>query len=531
MLYIPKDYLEGIGWMERLNSSNPQIKAEAEESPPKSFSGNTDRFYSCPDLRDDRFFFSAKRGAPIESITNLSNVYNDRVPLNLKLDTSRFIRDSSIALFPRGVLIPYNIKDPNLFNRLLAMLPSSSSQFVLNETNLKYKMPYGRGFQSENTTSTMSICYKSHIPFKRANSCIEGGNCFLFMSKREKKAVVGEHSVILSMIALEEQGLLQEVNSSDVDEPSLEAVRMARNLHLYEVKQEKDRIKYIQAEKKKEEQAKKEKEEKKEEEKISNSFAFIIDGYIPYKKQPLAEEEVSYRKSLLASLSEEEKKEYFEAGKLIEAKLKATKQMIVQELGVKLKDAAFIPQTEFHIDMELLALPDGKIVLHDDGMVEKFLEPVRQKIKQGEQSLGLLDEYVKTAERKMKKNKAILERSIKILQEHDIDCERMPMVFKASKFVSQLNYSNGIFLNKGRHVIIEFPNERCFGTMKEKGSFFVTTGPTIQSEKLIHDHFVKLFNSTYPNYTFVGIDNMSEFVQKYKGGIHCLSMNVSPIQE
>ncbi len=189
-LIPPEDYRLGLKWMRNLDSSSSEIKLRAEQSFPKKFSGNSDTHYSCADLADDRVFFSSERGWSDKSLLKLENILNKKIHLRIKdLSVSRFIRDSSVTLFPRGFLIPYSIKDPVLLNRFLAMLPESSDPFILMEKGgtITHKEPYGSGFKKKNIIAKMRMCYEFHIPFIQGKTCIEGGTVFFLCLVVEKR--------------------------------------------------------------------------------------------------------------------------------------------------------------------------------------------------------------------------------------------------------------------------------------------------------------------------------------------------------
>lgn len=533
MLVAPANYYEGVRWMENLDSSDSQIREQAENHPPQSFSGNTDRHYSSPENNDDRFFLDAS--TPAKSLFAMPDMYHQTTPLFLENDeASKFLRDSSVALFPRGLLIPYSIKDPILKNRLLALLPESSNLLIIDEVDgkIKHKFVSGKGYQRENTIQVKRICYKNHIPFIQAKTCIEGGNCFLFKSNDQKKAIVGNHSVSLSMIALEEQGEYDGIDASKITEVSLEAIRMARNLDLYRIKRVRDYEKHLEFKKQEEEQKKK--EEEQADWNYENASSGVFYQYtIPEKfaKVPLAEEEIAYRRTLVAPLTDAEKNQYFEAAKLVEAKLKLTKEIMAQELGVDLENIAFIPQREFHIDMEMFVTPEGSAILHDPGMVEEFLTEVRQKENLDQNTLALLERYAKNARKCAKKFEETRKKCLGLLSACHIDSKCLPAVFKASKFTSTLNYCNGIFMDKAIYIQAQFENDPpCQGTMRGN-RLFITTGPSKKSEALVHEDFIRLFNHTFNHkYTLIGLQGMSEFVNKFHGGVHCLTMNASPLK-
>jgi hypothetical protein len=368
------------------------------------------------------------------------------------------------------------------------------------------------------------------IPFRRGKTCIEGGNCFLFISGGERKAIVGELSVATSMVALEEQRYFdaKEIPIEKEKEPSIDAYRMARNLELYFRKKrplDEKKLKII--------------EEERTQQDTSQILGFlqkifVADG-LAFSKAEIEDshlkefgEENGYCKLLIAPVSDEDKKKHLDLACQIEGKLNLTKAAIAADLEIPLKNIAFIPQWKFHIDMEMSVTPEGLVLLHDDRVAVEFLNEIEQTeaLKEGEKEL--LEEYRNTAEEGDLSFKELQKKRIEILQGHKMEICILPAVFESARSKSALNYANGLFVRNGKKVLVEFNDgQTAFGKMKEAKFTYITTGPSIEAEKIFHRRFTEIFQSVFPTYTFSGLDDMSNFVATKQGGVHCLTFEES----
>lgn len=434
---------------------------------------------------DKRIFLITQRRCP--PLKNLTTVNNEIFSLKLeKRKCSSFLRDSHVTLFEGGHLIPYSIKNPLVQGLLRAMIPNSANHFLIKGVKGENIPLVGKGDFKCHVEQAMITAYDFNIPFKCGNTCIEGGNCYLFMSKNVRKAVVGELSLYLSMIALEEQGFFKEILAENEAEPSLDAYRMARNLALSDNK-----------------------------EKLQN-----------------CEGELSYRKLLMASVSEEDRKQFLNEAKLIEAKLKLTKARMAEELIVSLENIAFVPQMKFHIDMEMFVTPQGEVILHDDQTAIEFLEEIQKVNNFNTEEKYLFEEYWNTLKENSHVSKPIQERRIEILQKLGMDFRLLPSVLESTHFQSALNYCNGIFTKNEGSVMANMSDRTILPVVLRKKSFtYITTGPSFKAEGIFHRHFLDIFEKSFPDLTFQEIPDMSNFVAKYDGGIHCLTFESSLLIE
>ncbi len=149
-------------------------------------------------------------------------------------------RDLRICRLDGSLLIPYGFSDTKSLSfgrRFRAMLPATSPQVVD-----VLDPGHGRGCVKEKVEKTIQLAIRQKIPFTRGKSAIEGGNCFLFRGEDGRgKGVVGVHSLVLTLMALEDQGYFEspEVRpkllemQSRYDAPSEECLRIARNSSSY----------------------------------------------------------------------------------------------------------------------------------------------------------------------------------------------------------------------------------------------------------------------------------------------------------
>ena len=125
-----------------------------------------------------------------------------------------FGRDLRICRLDGSLLIPYSFsyKESAPFDRLLrAMFPLTSRE-VINGV----KAGFGKGCNLENVEETARLATCQKIPYTLGKSAIEGGNCFLFLGADGKgKGVVGVHSLILTLVALQEQGYFEKLAVKD----------------------------------------------------------------------------------------------------------------------------------------------------------------------------------------------------------------------------------------------------------------------------------------------------------------------------
>lgn len=477
----------------------------------------------CSQVPGNRIFLPPlERCPPINYLTNIENsIYHNPCNINLeKNTTSRFIRDSRITLFSGKQLLPYPIDNPLIHDLLMTIIPQSASHFFLEEGNkmIRRQSLMGKGFKECNIEQAMITAYDFNLSFKRGKTCIEGGNCFLFISNRQKKAIVGELSLYLSMIALEEQGLFKEI-IVDVKEPSLESYRIARNIEIYnkvrKPLEEKTRL-----------------QKSHESQSVSRNFdrfdqislvvscveSSKVDTVLTLKE---SEDELSYRQLLVSPINQEDKIKYLDEAKKIEAKLMLTKNYIANELELKSENIVFIPQTQFHLDMEMFVTPTGEVVLHDDFKALEFLDEMKSDLDAEEEEL--FKDYQKAALEKAYSLQSIQQIRQEILSNFELKLCFLPLIFEAST-KSALNYCNGIFVKNGRKFSGKISDEDYFyGSQLLEGFSFITTGPSMESENIFHKRFLEVFRKALPDISLIPIPNMSQFLAMYHGGIHCMT--------
>jgi hypothetical protein len=237
--------------------------------------------------------------------------------------TIRYASKAQVTLFGGSHLIPYPIDQENFnISRFKALMPFSANHFLLKKRKGKEVVskenPTGKGFDQENVDQAKLIAYDYDLSFKQGKTCIEGGNCFLFISNGARKAIIGNLSLLLSMIALEEQGELElsdEISLSNI-EPSSYAFKMARNDYLLKHKK-----------------------------KVLKNF-YKKNSIDPLKVSG-KEEEIYFRKLLTAPLSKEDRDKFWNRACEFEAKLQLTKRYIAAEIEVSLENMPLFLESVF----------------------------------------------------------------------------------------------------------------------------------------------------------------------------------------
>jgi hypothetical protein len=401
-------------------------------------------------------------------------------PTTISEKASPFLRDSRVVL-PSGThLIPFSVEDINPDSEFPALLPQSAAHFLVDENAPSNDGFTGKGYLKRNTSQARRTATKLKITFENATTCIEGGNCIHFKLKDEPAALVGELSLSLSMMALMQQGELQQIIDELPDEfsedtPSLYAYQTSRNLHRFR--------KYTE-----------------------------IDD-------PTVKDQFDYFNDLAAPLTPNDLITYHRGATQIQAELNFTKKRMAEELKVPLKNLIIIPQTTFHIDMELFVTPEGQVGLHDDAQTLKILKRL-PPAERNQAETHLINGFTQNATRNRDKFTEIRKKRIQILKDRGVPFVHIPGIFKSTPYGSkvrstdvELNYCNGVFSP---------PDKSC-----NKTTFF-TTGPTFGKELEIHSLALSKLQGQFPHVRFVCITTLSEIVAKRFGGFHCLTFERFP---
>lgn len=443
-------------------------------------------------------------GLVAEGIKDLFHVMGCK--LQVEMDPAVKVDDSSSVVFGRdlrvcrldgSLLIPYGFfNDKALyFERWYrAMLPATSSDIITGTST-----GFGKGIVRKKAEKTARLALEQKIPFIRGKSAIEGGNCFLLQSEDgTTKGIVGVHSLILSLMALEEQGYfessevklkLSEIQSR-YEAPSEESLRIARNLSCYAGYHGlQDALQRVEAELRP--LARETSDRVKE---LREKRAALNQELSSYKG------ETGYRKGLLSPLSalDEASPDLKRKGIEIDAKLALARQVMAQELNIAETDLIIVPQVKYHIDMEMLVSPDGKtLFVHDESLVQNLLKahPVKNVSEQ---------RYLKASEERLKAFGAIYEKTVSILQQQGFNVKRLPGIFEADG-EKAVYFMNGLFVpcQDGVHL---FTN----GTKRF---------PRFEAD------FSKAFTAHMPHSKvyFMNGDMMDEMMTQCHAGVHCVT--------
>jgi hypothetical protein len=473
--------VEGNGHSIALISFDLQEDGEIRSVAQKNLPERRDR--SSEKGGDHRIFFPAT----YLFFNQIENVYNKFTGLTYA-DTrlSPFLRDSRVLLFDGTHLIPNSMLEENE-SFLLRLLPPSGDHFLkgIAKEGGTFFPCIGHGHEPKNREYAIASTYLYDLPFKLGRSCIEGGNCLLFSYNGKRYAIIGELSLLMSFIALEENSLLDDVTPDSTCEPSEHAYRAARNSALF----------------------------------------------LENKEEP---EGPQFYLSFLNPLSTEEKKAHKEAALLLDAKFKRTKEYIAEDLELPEANLIFIPQLKFHIDMEMFVTPEGEVLLHDDQLVLECLKQIEgesEKRPLNEEQQKLLEEFRETAQENLEKfKKEYQSEQLKILHNSGCKVHLLPAIFEARESRIALNYCNGIFARKGKRDFYTEKDRVFFGVKKEKGHVFITTGPSSPREQVFHQKFIDYYRLSFPHQDIQALPGVSQCVGQNNGGIHCLTFEASLIK-
>ncbi len=259
-------------------------------------------------------------------------------------------RDHRVTL-PNGTqLFPYPIKSPHIGMQLRSL-------FISLSYDLFSEVSVGTAATANAATQSALIeqARQKGLNYQRSKCSIEGGNCYFSKNvSRETVALIGDFSLFLSMIGLEEQGCFKEQREmlrvlASEKPPSTRVLTMAKAYN-------------------------------RRVEKYSGKPARGLDQFLAPKGDPEAESNFWCRMGMNPLSAEEyeaitasHREVDWAFAQDIEAKLALTKRVIAAELGIPEKNIAYIPQGEFHIDMDLTPLPGGDVLVHEEAEVIKVL--------------------------------------------------------------------------------------------------------------------------------------------------------------
>ncbi len=387
-----------------------------------------------------------------------SILFVERDPLvNDEDGSSMFGRDWGVIGLNHTYLLPGPLLPTDMLDyEFRTYLPSHSS-FVNGP-----RCGYGRGFYPKYVSNALSYMKENHLPYTEMRSTIEGGNCYVFFGPNgEPRAVVGENSVALTLLGLERQldfaeetrEILQRLLET-IETPSDEAIRKARNISLFtRLKAWVECRDYLETNR-------------------ATLPPLEIARFEAYLRDECNTLVSPYYELLAAPLTEEEKIQCHEEGRIWEAKMQLALNVIAEDLGVPLKNLAIVPQTDFHIDMEMFIAPNGENVYLD--------------------------------ERAVRNNPMIIEELEKI------GCRVfvVPGVHQVGR--ESVNFMNGIFVPT------------------PKGPLFVTNGTGEDEESQgLRGRFIQRVEDSFEGSNFKFrvhfLDETQEILTEQDGGIHCLT--------
>lgn len=378
----------------------------------------------------------------------------EKDPLAEQDDDHVFGRDSRVIGLNKVHLLPYPIKDPLLEGYFKALLPSSANSLVESTV----KVGFAKGFTNENVKSALLYAKNHHLPYRQMLSCLEGGNSYVFFDSDDlPKAIVGIFSLILTVIGLEEQGYFVEHSgalhklSGSITAPSDDAVRAARNMCLYYTPRRDFDSRFAAY--------------REQRQKMDLTKSMQLHKSFMEELRKTWTSETAYRKLLTAPIKGEDRINYFKQACVWEAKITLARQAIADDLHVPVENIAFVPQTHFHIDMEMFVAPNGKDVYVDKA---SFQPAVTTSLK-------------------------------------SIGCTVVSLPGVCEGPSDSINFMNGVFVSTS------------------SGALFVTNGVRRQHGPLL-ELFQRTLLSTNPSFRIDFLnETMQDVLTRKSGGIHCLT--------
>lgn len=224
-------------------------------------------------------------------------------------------RDLRILLMNQKYLVPHPLRMDQYAGLLSALLPKTSAHFLS-----KPHSAYGIGFSQIKVAETVQHLASSNLPYTKALTPIEGGNCHLFQDKTgQSKAIVGIHTLLLTWILFNEKDTFKYNNENKFTQ---------KNKH------------------------------------ISDSFIKLANKLDLFRRGKKISTDVD--ESIISSADST----LLEQAHSLRKTFEICAQAIAHDLRVERKYLAIVPQARFHIDMDLFVDPTGEIVYaHDDDLL------------------------------------------------------------------------------------------------------------------------------------------------------------------
>lgn len=208
---------------------------------------------------------------------------------------------------------------------------------------------------------------------------------------------------------------------------------------------------------------------------------------------------------------EEQKIKLQKLAQAIEAHEDKTLECIAEEIQIPKENIVIVPQTNYHIDLEMVVTPLGHVLVHDDEAVIRFLATINIS-NFNQEELDLYEEYMQAAQVREAKYRDFQEVRDSILSDAGLDFYKMPLIFYGRG--RTLNFCNGIF-KKNEHEDVN------------SDFLFITTGPSFQEENIFYEELQRYFYNKF-QIALIGTPLMSSFLTEDTGGIHCLTFEDEP---
>lgn len=383
-----------------------------------------------------------------------------------------FIRDTKIILANGCHSIP--IAHPYLWSTetgvvadrvLFAAMPLHLQKSLMHGEKSICIM--GRG-GSQVSEQALVTSYQEGAKILYQRGLIEGGNLFLFKKEGLDYAIIGEVTIYLSWLNLMKMNFFHNMTLPALVDPSEDSYRAVKNM----------------------------------------IFPFLSIDWISFSnhlKSPVP----GFMKPMLRLQA-----------MVFEEQIKLTKSIISLDLGIPLDRIVFVPQRNYHIDLEMNVTPSGEVLLHDPQKVVDTVENLLIKRSNTEEEVQLLEEFLQEAKHEVELHAETVALIKQTLETAGFTVKLLPLSFIAKDKKVHLNYANGIF-EKNKSKVESGARKR---RKSQPAWVYFTSGPSLKSENNLHKHAVKLITNEISDLKIVAIQGLSQFIFMTHGGLRCLSL-------
>ncbi|MCE2981975.1 MAG: hypothetical protein LW832_00270 [Parachlamydia sp.] len=415
----------------------------------------------------------------------LVEILNKYIP-NICLETAEgpkdllFVRDHAVVCLDGSWLVPYSFKSDELGIQFKALQPLSlnGAGFV----NLLSSDGYGTGFELVNYERTFERAKIMSAPIRSSICAIEGGNCYLFNNAQgQPTALIGLNSLLLTLLAMDEQGLFKKLEVDPSKSPTEHALQMAKNWRLYEsICPFSQQLKKIKA----------------EEQLLMQNYScnairikeLCLEKGRLHSELQSRELTLSHLKSKFQTpVNSMEKEGLLHEARLFDQKIALAKKAISDDLKLPEERIAYLEQSRFHLDMELF-IGQNTVFMHSEELSLKVMGKNRS-----------MKGFADAAQKRLPANKAAIQANCQEIKRLGLSCVHLPGIYQCHQ-KNTINFMNGIFV---------------------RPDLFLTNDPI--NGGWAKEAFLETANNYHFDVEFVGKGILESILTHNNSGLHCLT--------